>query len=187
MKNKKIKQIFFLFISFFKISLFTFGGGYAMIPLIQKEVVDKRSWISKKDVFEIIAVAESAPGPIAINTATFIGFRVGGFLGAAATAIGVILPSFLIILLVSSLLREFEDTKILKYAFSGIKAGVLALIIKALYSMYKECPKNAISYIIAGSAFIAVSFLNTNVLLVVAFAASLGIVSSFFMKKGGKQ
>lgn len=186
MKNKNIKQIFFLFISFFKISIFTFGGGYAMIPLIQKEVVEKRGLISKEDVFEIIAVAESAPGPIAINTATFIGFRVGGFLGAATTAIGVILPSFLIIFAVSSLLREFEDAKILKYAFSGIKAGVLALIIKALYSMYKECPKNAISYIIAGGAFIGVSFFNINVLLVVAFAAAFGIVSSFFMRKGDR-
>lgn len=158
-----------------------------MIPLIQKEVVDKRGWLSKKDVFEIIAVAESAPGPIAINTATFIGFRVGGFLGAAVTAIGVILPSFLIILAVSSLLREFEDAKILKYAFSGIKAGVLALIIKALYSMYKECPKNGISYIIAGGAFVAVSFFNINVLLVVVFAAALGIISSIVMKRGDKQ
>lgn len=184
MKNKKIKQTFFLFVSFFKISLFTFGGGYAMIPLIQKEVVDKRGWLSKKDIFEIIAVAESAPGPIAINTATFIGFKVGGFLGAAVTAIGVILPSFLIILVVSSLLREFENSKILKYAFSGIKAGVLALIIKALYSMYKECPKNAMSYLIAGGAFIAVSFFNINILLVVAFAAVVGIVFSFVIKKG---
>lgn len=187
MKKQNIKQIFLLFTSFFKISLFTFGGGYAMIPLMQNEVVDKQNWISKKDLFEIIAVAESAPGPIAINTATFIGFRVGGFVGAAATAVGVILPSFLIILVVSSLLREFEDAKILKYAFSGIKAGVLALIIKALYSMYKECPKNAMSYIIVGGAFIAVSFFNINVLLVVAFAAVFGIVSSFIMKRGDKQ
>ena len=113
-----------------------------MISLIQKEACDKKKWISEQDIFEIIAIAESTPGPIAINSATFIGYKVAGTLGSVFATLGVVTPSFIIILLISYVLRQFESIKAVRYAFSGIRAGVLALIIKALISMYKQCPKD---------------------------------------------
>ncbi|MBQ1988903.1 MAG: chromate transporter, partial [Clostridia bacterium] len=99
--NDKLKKALQLFLTFFKIGAFTFGGGYAMIPLIQKEVVEEKKWITDDDILEIIAIAESTPGPIAINSATFVGYRVCGFWGSFFSTLGVVLPSFVIILIIS--------------------------------------------------------------------------------------
>ena len=98
---KSYKKLWQLFASFFKIGAFTFGGGYAMIPLIQKEAVEKRGWVTDDDILEIIAIAESTPGPIAINSATFVGYRTCGVLGSVCATLGVVLPSFGIILTIS--------------------------------------------------------------------------------------
>ena len=94
---KKLKQLFFLFLTFFKIGLFTFGGGYAMIPIIEREAVDRKNWISKDEFLDILAIAESTPGPLAINSATFVGYKVCGVLGSVFATLGVVLPSFIII------------------------------------------------------------------------------------------
>ena len=135
MQNKLNKAIL-LFWTFFKIGAFTFGGGYAMIPLITKEVVDNKKWITNEDILDVIAIAESTPGPIAVNSATFIGCKIAGFWGAAFATFGVVLPSFVIISIISMVLDKFQDIQAVKFAFEGIRAGVLALIIKALVSMY---------------------------------------------------
>jgi hypothetical protein len=103
----------------------------------------KRGWIGEKDILEIVAIAESTPGPIAINSATFVGWRVCGFWGAFCATVGVVLPSFVIITAISYVLEAFEHLRAVKYAFFGIRAGVLALILKALVSMYRQCPKHA--------------------------------------------
>ena len=145
---KRIPKTLSLFLTFMKIGLFTFGGGYAMIPLIQRETVENKKWISDEDILEIVAIAESTPGPIAINAATFIGYRVAGFLGALAATLGVVLPSFAIITVVSFVLTEFQNVRWIQYAFNGIRAGVLALIVKALWSMYKQSPKGIFAYLI---------------------------------------
>ena len=121
------KEYFTLFLTFFKIGAFTFGGGYAMIPLIQKEVVDNHKWVTADDILEVIAIAESTPGPIAVNAATFVGYKFGGFLGAFMATLGVVTPSFFIIVLLSSVISRFQDNKVVQYAFFGIRAGVLAL------------------------------------------------------------
>ena len=127
-----------LFLTFLKIGAFTFGGGYAMIPLIQHEICERHQWLNKKDLLEIIAVAESTPGPIAINVATFAGYHISGFSGACTATFGIVLPSFLIISLISLMLKEFQDFRAVQYAFIGIRAGVLALILKAFYSMFHK-------------------------------------------------
>ena len=143
-QEKKWKGgLFELFWSFFKIGLFTFGGGYAMIPLIQKEAVESKNWISDDDILEIIAIAESTPGPIAINSATFVGYRVHGFWGSFFATLGVVMPSFLIILTIAFVLKEFQSIAAVKYAFWGIRAGVLALIFKAVVNMYKKSKKES--------------------------------------------
>lgn len=184
--SNKMKKATQLFLTFLKIGAFTFGGGYAMIPLIQKEIVEKRKWITDDDILEIVAIAESTPGPIAINAATFVGFRICGFFGALFATLGVVIPSFFIILGISFVLKEFQSIKAVQYAFNGIRAGVLALIIKALWSMYKQCPKNIIAYIIMAAAFVLTAFLNVDVLIVIIGCAVFGLVSSIVISRRAK-
>ncbi len=183
--ERRTDRLLKLFLAFFRIGAFTFGGGYAMIPLIQKEVAENKKWITDQDILDIVAIAESTPGPIAINTATFVGYRVAGILGAACATFGVVLPSFLIITIISMILKEFQSLKAVQYAFFGIRAGVLALILKALWSMYKQCPKKVISYVIAAGALIAAAFLDINVLLVIIGCALTGLISSMIAAKRG--
>jgi len=177
------KKALSLFITFFKIGAFTFGGGYAMIPLIQKEVVENKKWITDDDILEIIAIAESTPGPIAINSATFVGYRVCGFWGSFFATLGVVLPSFIIILAISFVLNEFQNITAVKYAFNGIRAGVLALLLKALWTMYKKCPKGIVSYIIMAGGFILTAFLDVPVLIVIIGCAVFGLVSSIIAER----
>lgn len=185
-KKSKARRAFLLWLTFMKIGAFTFGGGYAMIPLIQKETVEKHGWITGEDILDIIAIAESTPGPIAVNMATFVGFKVAGFFGAAAATFGVILPSFLIIFAVSYVLRMFEELQCVKYAFFGIRAGVTALIVKALWSMYKQCEKGAFQYFIMAAAFVSVAFFDVNVLCVIFGCALFGLLRSALNRRRGK-
>ena len=178
--KEKLKKVFQLFITFIKIGAFTFGGGYAMVPLIQRETVEKKKWINDDDILEIVAIAESTPGPIAVNSATFVGYKTAGVLGAAAATIGVVLPSFTIIYFISFVIDKFENNTAVKHAFSGIRAGVLALIIKALWTMSKKSAKNIISFIITAFAFVFAA-LNINVIYIILACAVTGIVSSLIM------
>ncbi len=185
-RKEKMKTALYLLVTFLKIGAFTFGGGYAMIPLIQKEVVEKKNWISDQDILDIIAIAESTPGPIAINSATFVGYKICGFWGAFCATFGVVFPSFVIISLISVVLKFFETNIYVQYAFNGIRAGVLALIIKAWISMYKQCPKNLIAYIIAIGAFVAVAIFDVAVVYVVVACAVTGLVSSAIIARRNK-
>jgi len=181
--NGKDATIFSLFTVFLKIGAFTFGGGYAMIPLIQKETAETRHWITDSDILDIVAIAESTPGPIAINSATFVGYKTKGFAGAFAATTGVVLPSFIVITAISYVLDKFQSIQAVQFAFNGVRAGVLALIIKALYSMYKQCPKSLVAYIIAAAAFLTVAFLKVNVLAVIASCAGAGLISSLLIAR----
>ena len=185
MKNK-LKLLCALFLTFFKIGAFTFGGGYAMIPFIQREIVEKHGWITDDDILDIFAIAESTPGPIAINSATFVGYRACGILGSVCATLGTVLPSFLIILAISGILREFQENVYVQYAFRGIRAGVLALILKAMWGMYKKCKKSIPAYIVMAAAFVLVAFLKVKVILVIIGCALFGIATSFAMERGSK-
>ena len=179
----KIKRLIKLFFTFFKIGAFTFGGGYAMIPLIQHQTVEKNGWISDDDILDIIAIAESTPGPIAINAATFVGYRVCGFFGAFFSTLGVVLPSFLIILAISRVLDIFRGTEVVEYAFFGIRAGVLALIVKAVWTMYKKSPKGIYSYIIMTAALVLTAVFKLPVLAVIIISAVYGLVVSLVAER----
>ena len=181
------KRLWALFWTFFKIGAFTFGGGYAMIPLIQKETVENKGWVTDDDILEIIAIAESTPGPIAINSATFVGYRTCGVLGAACATLGVVLPSFMIILAISYVLREFQEIKAVRYAFNGIRAGVLALLFKALWGMFKKSPKGWAAYVVMACAFVMTAFLDINVLLVIIFCAVFGLVTALLADRRVKK
>lgn len=172
-----------LFFTFAKIGLFTFGGGYAMIPLIEKEVVDKKKWISGEELLDVIAISESTPGPIAVNAATFIGKKIGGFVGALCATLGVVLPSFIIIVAVSFFFEAFRELRIVRYAFFGIRAGVLALILKALISMFKQSPKELLSYILMISAAGLVIFFDVNAIVVIIACSLTGVIYSMIRSK----
>ena len=182
MKNKW-KTLWQVFATFFKIGAFTFGGGYAMIPLIQRETVDNHKWITEDDILEIIAIAESTPGPIAINSATFVGYRTCGVLGSVAATLGVVLPSFVIIFAISFVLRQFQELKAVQYAFRGIRAGVMALLCKALWGMYKKNKKNWASYTIMAGSFLLTALLDVSVLPVLAGCAVFGLVTAKIMER----
>ena len=182
MKNKW-KTLWQVFATFFKIGAFTFGGGYAMIPLIQRETVDNHKWVTEDDILEIIAIAESTPGPIAINSATFVGYRTCGVLGSVAATLGVVLPSFVIIFALSFVLRQFQELKAVQYAFNGIRAGVMALLCKALWGMYKKNKKNWASYIVMAGSFLLTAIVDVSVLPVLAGCAVFGLVTAKIMER----
>ncbi len=173
-----MSKLWELFITFFKIGGFTFGGGYAMIPLIQKEVVDNKHWVSDEDILDIVAIAESTPGPIAINSATFIGYKTAGVPGAFFATLGVVLPSFVIISVIAYLLTEFASYKAVQWAFFGIRAGVLSLVTKSLWTMYKKAPKGILATIISVVALALVAFADANALLVILLGAVTGLITS---------
>lgn len=183
----KFEKALKLFATFFKIGAFTFGGGYAMIPLIQHEVAEKNKWITDEDILEIVAIAESTPGPIAINSATFVGYRICGVLGSLAATLGVVLPSFIIILAISFALNAFQSLRAVQYAFMGIRAGVLALVLKALISMFKKCPKGWVSYAVMAFAAAVGILTDINVFLIIIISALFGLVTYSLLRRGAEK
>lgn len=191
---KKKTNFFEMFLSFFKIGLFTFGGGYAMLALIESELVEKKKWISKEEFLDMVAIAESTPGPIAINSATYIGYKRAGVLGSALSTLGVVLPSFIIIFIISLFLEAFLAVELVAYAFRGIQACVVYLIISAGWKMLKGLKKNAMSVsilcivtlvMVALSVF-AVSF---STIILILFSGCVGLAVYFVgkaSKKGGE-
>ncbi len=173
MKPKAWKDLFRVF---FKIGAFTFGGGYAMIPLIKREVVEEKKWLSDKEMLDLIAIAESTPGPLAINSATFVGSRVAGVPGAAAATLGVILPSFFLILAISHILAQVQHFKMVEDAFEGIRAGVPVLIASALLSLYRQAEKNAFTYAVLIPAFLLACFFQVSSILILLLCALAGIL-----------
>ena len=143
-----------LFISMFKIGLFTFGGGYAMIAFLEREFVEKKNWLSHDEFMDLIVIAESTPGPIAINCATYIGYKVNKGLGAVAATLGMVIPSFSIIYLISLFFEQFLSVTWVSSAFRGIQACVVFLILSAGLKMFKKMKKTAFSITVAAVTFV---------------------------------
>lgn len=180
------KKYFEMFYSFFKIGAFTIGGGYAMIPLIEKEVVDKKQWIEQEEFLDMLALAQSAPGPIAINTAVFVGYKMAGPLGVFFTVLGSVLPSFLIILLVAAFFTSIKDSAAVEKAFKGIRPAVVALIAAPVIRMGKAAKITKKTIFIPVIAAVLVAFLKVTAVYVIIAAAVLGILYGRFFKKGGE-
>ncbi len=161
------KEMLSLFWVFFKLGAFLFGGGYAMLTLLEAELVDKRKWISKEELGDIFAIAESTPGPIAINTATFIGTKRLGLLGGIVATLGVVIPAFAIIAVISVLLDLVIDNKWIGFIFKGIRIGVLVLILKAVLSFFKSMKKTLFSFALMAIAFALVFFVKVDVIYVI--------------------
>ena len=182
-----------LFLTFFRIGLFTFGGGYAMISVIENICVEKKHWITHEDLVNVTVIAESTPGPVAINCATFVGYKQKGLLGSIAATLGVVLPSFIIIWAISMFLERFLEIAWVASAFRGVRVAVGLLILDVGIRMAKKMPKEPIRIILLIAALVLMVLINllnwkisTIVLLLCAAAVSL-IVFLFHERKGGEQ
>ena len=191
-RMKKSKLLWQLFSVFFKIGLFTFGGGYAMISIIEDACVDRRGWITKEEMDELVVVAESTPGPIAINCATFVGARQGGFPGAAVATLGMVLPSFLVIFAISRFLDRFLEIRAVASAFKGVKLAVGVLVLDAGLRMLRRMPKKPLPVIILAVTLALMLLVNftalrlSSVVLLLA-AAALSLAVSAAKKRGGEK
>lgn len=157
---KKQQILWELLWTFMKIGLFTFGGGYAMISMIEHNCVEEKRWITHDEMMDVTVIAESTPGPIAINCATFVGYRQAGFAGSLAATVGIVVPSFALIFLISSFLDNFLEITVVSHALKGIKIAVGILIIDAAVTMIKKMPKKAFPRVILACSFLAMLLIN---------------------------
>ena len=153
-----MKELFDLFWTFCKIGALTFGGGYAMLPLIQREIVENKKWSTEKEILDYYAVGQCTPGVIAVNTATFIGYKLKGIIGGIIATLGVVFPSLIIILIIAAFLQNFADLAIVQSAFAGIRVAVVALIITTVVKLLKSSIKDYLCAIVAILAFIISAF-----------------------------
>lgn len=188
---KKLAELFF---TFAKIGLFTFGGGYAMLPLIERSCVEQKKWISAEDMLNITVLAESTPGPVAINCATFVGNKQKGFAGALIATLGMIIPPFTVIFIISLFFEKFVSVQWVSSAFAGIKLAVGILIIDAAVRMIKKLPKNALTYTVIAVAacsmlLIDIFSLKLSSLVLLLAAVGLGLVLYLVKRRtrGGNQ
>ena len=185
--------LFDLFLTFAKIGLFTFGGGYAMISVIEYNCVEQKRWITHDEMMDITVIAESTPGPIAINCATFTGYKQAGFLGALAATVGMVVPSFAIIYVISMFLDHFLEITVIANAFQGIKIAVALLILDAAFNMIKKMKKKPLPkgiLICACIAMLAINVFSLNfssiALMLIAGTVSLSVFAATARKGGGR-
>lgn len=163
-----------LMTTFFKIGLFTFGGGYAMLPLLQREVVENKGWATEEDLMDYYAIGQSTPGIIAVNTATFVGYFQRGIAGGIMATIGLVLPSLIIILLIASVLESLTSLVLIEHAFAGIRVAVSALVTFSVYRLGKAGIKDAFGLVWAIITFVAIAFLQISPLWIVLSSLVLG-------------
>lgn len=194
MKKTKARTCWDLLCTFFKIGLFTFGGGYSMISLIDDECVVKKKWITSDELMNVTIIAESTPGPIAINCATYVGYRQAGILGSVISTIGVVLPSFIIIYIISLFFDNILENKIIASAFKGIKIAVSLLVFTAALRMLKIIPRNKLPFIIMALTFVAmiaisvfsINFSSIYLILIAGLVGYITFAISRFRKEDKK-
>ena len=179
-------MFFRLFWTYLKIGTFTLGGGYAMLPLIQREVVDREGWIDEKEFLNMIALAQAAPGLIAVNSAIFIGWRVGGWRGVAGAVLGAVLPSFVIILAIAMVFSEWKELPAVEAAFKGIRPAVVALIAAPLVKMAKASKISWFTALIPIAAVVLIWLLHVNPVWVILATIVLTLIVVDVVERGRK-
>ncbi|MBO4212530.1 MAG: chromate transporter [Clostridia bacterium] len=185
-------MIFSVFLTLLKIGAFTFGGGYAMVAVLEGELVEKKKWMTHEEFLDMVAIAESTPGPIAINSATYIGYKQAGVLGSIAATLGAVIPSFTVIFIISLFFDKFLGLQVVAWAFRGIRACVVYLIVSAGIKMFKSIEKKPLTIAIFGvtvAALITLTLLSVNFSSVfyILIAAALGLCIYFFGKMRKKK
>jgi chromate transporter len=170
-----MKELWQLFITFCKIGGFTFGGGYAMLPMLQREVVDKRGWTTEDEILDYFAIGQCTPGIIFVNTATFVGYKKKGVMGAIAATVGSICPSVLIVMTIAAVLNNFAELPIVQHAFGAIRVVVGVLIANAVAGMWKKSVVDKFCAVIAVIAFLLSAILSISPIWIVLGAALLGV------------
>lgn len=170
-----------MFLTFLKIGAFTFGGGFAMIPIIQEEIVEKRSWINEEDFLDTISIAQSSPGPIAVNTSIFVGYRIKGLKGALVCTLGAVLPSFLIILVIAMYFTRLGDNPLVEKIFAGVRPAVVGLIFSAVYTISNRSHFYFKGLTVAFIATLIIVFFNINPVYLIL----TGAIGSVILNKLG--
>jgi chromate transporter len=179
-----IKKLIEILLIFIKIGTFTIGGGYAMIPLIEKEVVDKKKWIDRDDFVDMLALAQSSPGPIAVNVSVFVGYKVAGIPGSIFAVLGAILTAFLILLVVAMYFIGIKDNAVVERIFKGIRPAVVALIAAPVIRMSKNAKINRKTIFILIATVIFVGFLKISPIYAIIISALGGILYGIIKKRG---
>lgn len=165
-----------LYGAWFRIGLFTFGGGYAMLPMIQKEIIEHYHWATEEEIMDYYAVGQCTPGVIAVNTATFVGYRVKGVRGALISTLGVISPSLLIITVISSLIANFSSCPIVQHALNGIEVAVCVLMFTSIEKLVKQGVKGVSGWLLFLGAFVLSYFTDISTVILVIIAGAIGYV-----------
>jgi chromate transporter len=183
--NHEITEYRKLFLSTLYLSTFTFGGGYVIVSLMRKKFVDEYHWIDEKEMIDLTAIAQSAPGSIAVNASILVGYRVAGIPGALLTICGTILPPLVILAVISLFYQAFERNPFVSAALKGMQAGVSAVIFDVVISMGSDVvkEKNLLSVILMGAVFAASYFFNVNIILIIVLCAALGAVSTVYRSR----
>lgn len=181
-----MKEKFEIFWTFFKFGALTFGGGYAMIGVMQEELVKKKYWLTEDEMSELISISETTPGPFAINAATFIGYKKAKFIGSLLATLGVILPSLIFIIIISLSLETFQKITIIQNALNGIKAGAVVLILLATYSLARNVKWKWRNIFIAVIAFVVAFFTTVQVVFIMLASVLISIVAYVFRRRGIK-
>ena len=178
-----MKELWLLYSTFFKIGLFTFGGGYAMLPMLQKEIVEKHHWATEEQLMDYYAIGQCTPGVIAVNVATFIGYKKKGILSAIAATLGVISPSLIVIMLIAAFFTNFKDSQIVLHAFNGIRVAVTVLVGTSVYKIAKKSLIDLPTILIAAAVLVLNIFTDISPIIAVVVSAVLGILLKY--RKGG--
>jgi len=176
-----MKQLLDFFITFCKIGGLTFGGGYAMLPLLQKEVVENKGWVKEEELVEYYAISQCIPGPMAVSIAILVGYKQKGIACAIFAALGIIMPSIIIIMLLAALFQEIMDIPLVGHAFAGIRIAVVALVIQSVVVLGKSGVKDIYGLLIMVVAFILATFTDISIIYIIVAAGILGI---FIRKRG---
>ena len=180
-------MLFDLFITFAKIGVMTFGGGYAMLPILQRELVENKGWSTEEDLADYYAIGQCTPGIIAINTATFVGTKQKGIIGGIVASLGMVFPSLVIITLIATVLTTFSELEIVKHAFAGIRVAVCVLIFNSVLKLMKGSIKDYYALFIFLGIFLVALFTSVSTVWLIVASAILGIViNTVITKKGGK-
>ena len=179
-------KLFKMFIAFAKIGLFTFGGGYAMLPMLQRELVDNHGWTTEEELMDYYAIGQCTPGIIAVNVATFVGYTELGLIGALFSTIGIVFPSLVIILAIAAFLQNFAELQIVKDAFAGIRAVICVLILNSVIKLWKQAVKNWSGIIIFSAVFVVALFTDVSKVLIIVAAGILGYAAASLGKGAAK-
>ncbi len=180
---KKLKELLNLYMAFFRIGAFTFGGGYAMLPMLEKEIVEKYKWTTTEELMDYFAISQCTPGVIAVNTATFVGYKQRGVVGGIIATLGVITPSIIIISLLALVLGKIYEIQAVKHAFAGIGVAVCAVLVQAVVKLGKAGLVDKVTWIICAVSFVLAFFFDAPTIAIIALAGVAGIVCKRIARK----